>query len=87
MGKYRTISRYSMLTETCTCARFRNNTTDSEGVNSERGGSKQFITWIAQAHLMEPNMHPAAKASLSKLCELGSLVLTSKVGDHGQEEE
>jgi hypothetical protein len=87
MGKYRTISMYSMLTEACTCARFRINTTASEGVDSERGGSKQFIAWIAPAHLIEPNMHPAAKASHSKLCELGSLVLTSKVGDHGQEEE
>jgi hypothetical protein len=87
MRKYRTISINSMLTESCTCARFRNNTTVSEGVDSGRGGSKQFITWVAQAHLIESNMHPAAEASQSKLCELGSLVLTSKVGDHGQGEE
>jgi hypothetical protein len=31
-------------------------------------------------------MHPAV-ASQSKLCELGSLVLTSMVGDHGQGEK
>jgi hypothetical protein len=31
-------------------------------------------------------MHPAT-ASQSKLCELGSLVLTSMVEDHGQGEE
>jgi hypothetical protein len=67
-----------MLTEACTCARFRNITTVSEGVDSGRGESKQIITWIAQAHLVEPIMHPAAKAPQSKLCELGLLVLTSK---------
>jgi hypothetical protein len=52
-----------MLTEACTCASFRNNTTVNEGVDSGKGGRKQFITWGAQAHLIESNMHPAAKAS------------------------
>jgi hypothetical protein len=38
---------------------------------------------LAQSQLTESNMHPAA-ASQSKLCELGSLVLTNMVRDHGQ---
>jgi hypothetical protein len=59
-----------MLTEACTCASFKNNTTVNEGVDSGKGGSKQFITWGAQAHLIESNMHPAAKASQSKSASL-----------------
>jgi hypothetical protein len=75
-----------VLTESCKCARFRNNTFVSKCADRGSRGAGRLSHVAAQSQLTESNMHPAA-ASQSKLCELGSLVLTSIVRDHSQGEK
>jgi hypothetical protein len=65
-----------VLTESCKYARFRNNTSVRKCADRGRKGASRSSHNIAQSQLTESKIHPAT-ASLSKLCELGSLVLTS----------
>jgi hypothetical protein len=51
-----------------------------------RKGASRSSHNIAQSQLIESCMH-SVEASQSKLCKLGSLVLTSMVRDHGQGEK
>jgi hypothetical protein len=62
-------------TESCKYAKFRNNTAVSKSADRGRRGASSSSHNIAQAQLTESNIHLVA-ASLSKLYELGSLVLT-----------
>jgi hypothetical protein len=64
-----------VLTESCKYARFRNNTSVRKCADRGRKGASRSSPNIAPSQLIESYMHPVA-ASLSKLCELGSLVLT-----------
>jgi hypothetical protein len=79
-------SIYQVLTESCKCARFRNNTSVSKCADRGSRGAGRLSHVAAQSQITKSIMHPAA-ASQSKLCELGSLVLTSMVRDHGQREK